>query len=964
MNRTSRRGLLIFAFAVLTTLVAAGAVVGFLLSASGGAFLLSQAQSTLMRNWGVQVEFSQGQLYLMHGFQFRDLRVEIHRPDLEAAIRIPAVDVSYTLGIFSRHLIVDHALVDHPRIKLLQRHSSQPVPKGGAPSGSFAELIHRPPLQITLQKLSVKGLELFASQKSENQQNIDFELKGADLSLALDFIADKLAMMGELDFGKGGGLHLASPSPAWETGFQFSGKGSWKTSVVRAISGTANKPWQYDFLWKDFHFQIRDFIYSQGSLRTIKSPVVAVRADGTLKARGFDSGEVSELEQVQIQGNLESTGLEMSGSQKGRIAKTSMDFSSTLDDQLRSEMSTHLQKAELKGYLARALDGDWTAEFHSSRDLSRFDLSSVITLAKSQVAELKARGERTDGSTSFSGHAKLQSSVALARQLPSFAILRQQPQAQVDFDGDFQGKEKAAILHIHSKSNIQLENGRANIQLTEKGSWHPDRRLLEMTAEALVTEEAYGKWLAKSNLQVESEKALRTKGQTQIERQAAGKTEWPFTFQGAITVEHDVNLDPSGRKEVRVSGVIPSVILKDGSKFSDTKWNASVHTLDDSGKNIELSASLNQGPIRLASVAARSNAGNLSGLNAEIKGTLKDGVLALPHISLNLDHSLITLKGDAAGNLTNKDFQLHSDIFVRFPENFPRINGHALTGAMEIPITLTVSRAREITFQSNLRFQDLTWRKPDNGSAVIQITGRVPLAERLIWDGQHVRFAELISGNPFERVDFNRVRPLLRGSEQLRVEKIQWQDKAYGPFVGFFSLRQNRLSVHQFDMDLIGGRVYGELFFNIHPANIQAGFLGRLTNLNLTEFLPSVYTAGNDSRARDLSARAGLVFNLNRSTLDGRVDITEIGGRQLSALINTLDPNFRDEKMNKIRSLLQVGYPTAVNASLAEGYMNMDVQLNLLSVMTRESVHGIPLSGFISKASAGIREQIRKGALQ
>jgi hypothetical protein len=227
-----------------------------------------------------------------------------------------------------------------------------------------------------------------------------------------------------------------------------------------------------------------------------------------------------------------------------------------------------------------------------------------------------------------------------------------------------------------------------------------------------------------------------------------------------------------------------------------------------------------------------------------------------------------------------------------------------------------------------------------------------------------LHFSELITENPFERVDFNRVRPLLISNEQLRIENIQWHEKSYGPLIGFYSVRQNMISAHQFDMDLNGGRVYGEVFLNIYPANLQMGFLGRLTGLNLTEFLPSRFLKGQDTNARDLSARVGMVVNINRSTIDGRMDINEIGGRQLIALINTLDPNYRDEKMNKVRTLLQVGYPTGMNAAFAEGFMDMDIDLSVLSLAMRESVHGIPVTGFISKAMNGIVQQTQKGILQ
>jgi hypothetical protein len=127
------------------------------------------------------------------------------------------------------------------------------------------------------------------------------------------------------------------------------------------------------------------------------------------------------------------------------------------------------------------------------------------------------------------------------------------------------------------------------------------------------------------------------------------------------------------------------------------------------------------------------------------------------------------------------------------------------------------------------------------------------------------------------------------------------------------------LAAHQFDLDLASGRLSGELFLDVHPGTFEFGMLSRLTALDLAEALPERFLARMPAGEKRLSGRSGFVVDLNRSSIDGRVNLTEVGGPQLTALVNLLDPAYEDEKMNKVRTLLTYGYPTAVGLAFADG---------------------------------------------
>ena len=281
---------------------------------------------------------------------------------------------------------------------------------------------------------------------------------------------------------------------------------------------------------------------------------------------------------------------------------------------------------------------------------------------------------------------------------------------------------------------------------------------------------------------------------------------------------------------------------------------------------------------------------------------------------------------------------------------------------MGLPFEVTVLRGREMNLTGAIETRDVQLSKGD--ISLSGITGRIPFSESLLWDGTSVRFANVNEQNPFERVDFERVRPLTDTADRLSIQKIGWVEKTYGPLVGFFSIQQNMIFAHQFEADLGAGRTYGEMFINMFPKHLQFGLLARISNLDLGEFLPKKFLEKIGGGEKKLSARSGFVVDLRKNSVDGRVDITDIGGPQLIALINVLDPTYENEKMNQVRNLLQYGYPTGVGLEFNEGYLNMEIALEALGLSHTQLVRGISVSNLLTPISNSIKAQLQKGPLR
>lgn len=282
---------------------------------------------------------------------------------------------------------------------------------------------------------------------------------------------------------------------------------------------------------------------------------------------------------------------------------------------------------------------------------------------------------------------------------------------------------------------------------------------------------------------------------------------------------------------------------------------------------------------------------------------------------------------------------------------------------MEFPWVLTILRGKEINFEGFAGLSDISWSK--EGQWASGVSGRIPVSEKLLLDGVKIKFARLITQNPFERVDYERLRPLIQGAEQVRVEKMGIDEKTYGPFIGFFSMRQNMIFAHQFDLSLGGrGLVNGEMYFDVNPDNLQMGILSRLTNIDLVEVLPKKFLVKVPKGDKNMSGRSGIVVNLNKGSVDGRIDITEIGASQLLTLINVLDPKYEDDRMNKTRSALGLGYPTFVQMSFDNGYMNLGMELAVLGLRQRIDVREIPISTMVSAATSDFVKKTQEGRLQ
>ncbi len=344
-------------------------------------------------------------------------------------------------------------------------------------------------------------------------------------------------------------------------------------------------------------------------------------------------------------------------------------------------------------------------------------------------------------------------------------------------------------------------------------------------------------------------------------------------------------------------------------------------------------------------------------LNAAVKN---QDMLNLQKFYLNLNRGIVTIDMTADGSIKKKDFQTKGSILFNARKVNPLYKQITTAGEVEIPWNMIIQNGKMIDIDGGMQFVNLGFE--NYSMAIKDIAGSLTLREELqVIDKSKIKFRYLIDQNPFERVDYNRIRPLLKKGSGISVKEIRMKDKTVGPLFTQLFLQQNVLLGKVFDVELFGGSFSGTFYTNIHPATLQVGFLGRLSNLDPSKLLPDKFTGKKGKKS--ISARVALVVDVNNSLVSGRVDITKIGSDQLITLINILDPTFEDDGLNQARFGLKLAYPKYVGLKMGQGLLDMSIDL-AGGLSKRIDVKGIPLTSMISAATGDVNQQLKEVPIQ
>ncbi len=283
--------------------------------------------------------------------------------------------------------------------------------------------------------------------------------------------------------------------------------------------------------------------------------------------------------------------------------------------------------------------------------------------------------------------------------------------------------------------------------------------------------------------------------------------------------------------------------------------------------------------------------------------------------------------------------------------------GQKGSGTFRMPIQVKLYDSQKISVKAEPTWSHLSLDWGD--LKVRDMDGSIKISEELSTDAKgRIGFLYLEDQNPFLRVDFDEVEPFLPTEQQLSIKAIEYKHLQVGPLVQSADIRQNLVRMDQLKADLLGGSILGRFYFDVHPSRLQAGFLGRFSQLH-PEWLKEP-DQRQKSRADDvLTGRLGINFELAKRLALGRIDITQMGRSQLLSLFDVLDPEFKDEQLAAARKALIVAYPRSLSLVMQRGLMDMNLQLGG-AIQPNFDIRSLPLSSLINAYAGDALQKLEK----
>lgn len=377
-------------------------------------------------------------------------------------------------------------------------------------------------------------------------------------------------------------------------------------------------------------------------------------------------------------------------------------------------------------------------------------------------------------------------------------------------------------------------------------------------------------------------------------------------------------------------------------------------------KNADVSVELHRGPMRLYTIPHRAQIEPLltplavkmtAGMRGRKTAHLKSLVVTLGNHDFVID-----TKGLAALDLSHAQSSGSLSINANRLKGFEK--GLTASGLVGLIWDLTLMDKDRVALDGTLKIDD--FNVANEMFALKGANGTFPLHEEIRrLPHNQAKFAYLVDQDPFQRVDYRRVQPYLDGEHSFGFEQLRFKDYVLGPLNMSFAIEQNMLHAPFFELDLFGGSLSGEFFLNFHPEQLKLGMKGILTHFDPTQLITSGKALQDKGKHKGyISGSSAVVFDLNRSLIEGQVNITEISGNQLIILLNVIDPNYEDPRLAPLRSALNFGYPENVEMKMKYGLMDLKVIMHAVANSTIE-VKGIELSRFVTAYTEPLKKALK-----
>ena len=149
----------------------------------------------------------------------------------------------------------------------------------------------------------------------------------------------------------------------------------------------------------------------------------------------------------------------------------------------------------------------------------------------------------------------------------------------------------------------------------------------------------------------------------------------------------------------------------------------------------------------------------------------------------------------------------------------------------------------------------------------------------------------------------------------------------------------------------MGGVGSANLLVSLSPLPTRVAGSIHVANVNMEEvpFRLKKEELPEDISSSDFSMNSHIDFTIHDNTMNGDVNITEIGKEQARYFLDLLDPKKEDGNINNARIGLNLGYPKGITIPIRNGLMDIGLDIRSLGLpLPIPEVKGFPVISLIN----------------
>lgn len=342
---------------------------------------------------------------------------------------------------------------------------------------------------------------------------------------------------------------------------------------------------------------------------------------------------------------------------------------------------------------------------------------------------------------------------------------------------------------------------------------------------------------------------------------------------------------------------------------------------------------------------------NPSPWHSEMKGTFKVSLGSAGDVWFETKLNGDGLNFQIESELNPKTQEIQASGFMSMDFRNRKFTFAGLTpgGRLSSPFKLLLRQEKKFFFESELRFNGFSLQSKD--LRIESMQGSLPVKQAWAFADERWELSPRLTPNAFGRADFESFEPLESRLNLLRISKVEFEKKTYGPVSLELKFDQNLLRSGAWSAKVGEGEIEGALQADVSLDSPRLGLLMRAFNVKLEDLLPDSTFRSKQKSERGLSYRLGMDWDLGKATAVGRLDWSEINSAQVLQILDLLDPQFENATFNQARMVLAQAYPTRVQVEMRGPVADIRINTNLLSL---PDVRNVAISPYLVKANESL----------